>query len=99
MVNTDSRLFDDAFADENPDHATTLDPHFEKFLANAPKTELGGHIPSTGFEENEATRLENVEPILAMERARKGNQMPADESTRAVNIRDRPMSDVDWDLD
>lgn len=100
LVNTDPGLFDDGgFNDDSPDHATTLDPHFEKFLSAAPKTDIQGHIPSTGFEENEATRMANVEPIAALERARKANQMAPEESTRAVNIRDRPMSDVDWDLD
>ncbi|MGE0396647.1 MAG: NAD(P)-binding domain-containing protein [Kofleriaceae bacterium] len=102
MANVDAHLFDDGgFNDDNPDHATTLDPHFDKFLKSAPKTELQSGIPSTGFEENESTRLANVEGIAAMERARsKANQLPPEESTRAVNIRsDRPMSDVDWDLD
>ena len=104
MANVDAHLFDDGgFADDDPAHATTLDPHFDKFLKNAPKTELQTGlpgIPSTGFEENEATRMANVDGIAAMERARKANQLPPEESTRAVNIRtDRPMSDVDWDLD
>ncbi|MFN0247568.1 MAG: NAD(P)-binding domain-containing protein [Kofleriaceae bacterium] len=101
MANVDAHLFDDSeFNDDDPSHATTLDPQFEKFLKAAPKTELGSGIPSGGFEENEATRMANVDGIAAMERARKANQFPPDESTRAVNIRtDRPMSDVDWDLD
>jgi hypothetical protein len=101
MANVDAHLFDDGgFNDDDPNHATTLDPHFDKFLKNAPKTELQSGIPSTGFEENEATRMANVDGIAAMERARKANQLPPEESTRAVNIRtDRPMSDVDWDLD
>lgn len=102
MANVDAHLFDEndtGFNDDNPDHATTLDPHFDKFLKAAPKTELQGNIPTSGFEENESTRLANVDGIAALERARKANPLPADESTRAVNIRDRPMSDVDWDLD
>ncbi len=101
MAHIDARLFDDAgFNDDDPSHATTLDPHFDKFLTSAPKTELQSPIPSTGFDENEATRMADVEGIAAMERARVASQLPPEESTRAVNIRtDRPMSDVDWDLD
>ena len=102
IANVDAHLFDDSpFNDDNPDHATTLDPHFDKFMKSAPKTDIQqNNIPSTGFEENEATRMANVDGIAAMERARKANQLPPEESTRAVNIRnDRPMSDVDWDLD
>jgi thioredoxin reductase/ferredoxin len=50
----------------------------------------------------ESTALANVEALTAMERARAtppGN-LPQDERTRAVNIRNDPsMSEIDWDLD
>jgi thioredoxin reductase (NADPH) len=46
---------------------------------------------------DEATRLDDLEALAAMERARRpGNE----DRTRAVNIRNDPsISDVDWDLD
>ncbi len=47
---------------------------------------------------DEATRMSSIESLAAMERLR--NAPPADERTRAVNIRNDPsISDIDWDLD
>ena len=49
-------------------------------------------------EHDEATRMANIDGISGIERLR--NQVPQDERTRAVNIRnDKSISDIDWDLD
>ncbi len=94
MANIDARAYDEPFSEREP--GTEIDPS-ARFLAQAPKTD-----PDYGAEE--ATRMANVDSFAAMERQRKGGaqpqQPPAEERTRAVNIRgDKSISDIDWDLD
>ena len=83
MANIDARAFDEQFSDR--DLGTEIDPG-ARFMAQAPKTD-----PDYGSEE--ATRMSNIDSFAAMERQRRGAQQPlpgqppADERTRAVNIR------------
>ena len=90
MANIDARALDDPFSEREP--GTEIDQH-AKFLHQAPKTD-----PDYGSEE--ATRMANIDNFAAMERKRRAEQPPAEERTRAVNIRgDKSISDIDWDLD
>ncbi|MBL9015273.1 MAG: NAD(P)-binding domain-containing protein [Myxococcales bacterium] len=98
MADMDPRAFDEAHRDSEP--GTEIDGP-RRFLANVtPSTDPG--LPGGEFGNDDATRMQNIEGIAAMERARKGNvqQPPQEERTRAVNIRsDKSISDIDWDLD
>ncbi len=90
MANIDARALDDPFAER--ESGTEIDQN-AKFLHQAPKTD-----PDYGSEE--ATRMANIDNFAAMERKRRAEQPPAEERTRAVNIRgDKSISDIDWDLD
>jgi hypothetical protein len=69
----------------------------DKFLANAPTTdpsEAPVHLDEHADSE-EPTRMGNVDNLRGAR-----NNVPQDERTRAVNIRnDKSISDIDWDLD
>ncbi len=91
MANIDAHLMSKrAFDDANQGD------RLDKFLAQAPATD-----PSTApvhLDDDEATRMGNIDGIAGIERSR--NNVPQDERTRAVNIRnDKSISDIDWDLD
>jgi hypothetical protein len=94
MANVNPRALDKAtFDDHRP---TELDPHFDRFL-QAAAAEPPVHLDDAG---DEATRMANIDKFAAIERKRRAQQPPAEETTRAVNIRsDASMSDVDWDID
>ncbi len=69
----------------------------DKFMAQAPATDVNS-APVHLDEHDEATRLGNIDNVAGIERGR--NNVPQDERTRAVNIRnDKSISDIDWDLD
>jgi len=93
MASIDPRAFDEPFNEPFNDGelGTEIDPS-ARFLAQAPKTDPDYHG-------DEATRMSNIDSIAAMERKRRAPP-PAEDSTRAVNIRgDKSISDIDWDLD
>jgi thioredoxin reductase/ferredoxin len=48
--------------------------------------------------DDEATRLASAESLASLDRANRG-QPGNDERTRTVDIRDRKISDIDWDID
>jgi hypothetical protein len=89
---------------EEPTRMANIDAHLrndplDKFLSQAPSTDLNTTAPETLEDNDEATKMASLDGIAAMERARK-HPVPQDERTRAVNIRnDKSISDIDWDLD
>ena len=93
MANIDAHLMNKHAFDE----ANTEGERPDKFLSQAPATDPS-NAPVHLDEHDEATRMANIDGISGIERLR--NQVPQDERTRAVNIRnDKSISDIDWDLD
>ncbi len=99
LGNVDARLLDrDAIEDGL---ATILGSEIErdeppKFLDA--KTDLS--VSDQFSDDDERTRMSNVDAMAQMERANRGRQPVREEPTRAVDIRnDASISDIDWDLD
>ncbi len=91
MATIDPRAYDETGVEAHTERAAD-----RRFPPTAPATDpQHPFLEDTG---DEATRMSSIESITAMERMR--NAPPADERTRAVNIRNDPsISDIDWDLD
>jgi hypothetical protein len=74
------------------------EPVSAKFIGAA--TEPEAVLTDPFGNEDEATRMANIDGIAALERANRTQKPSREESTRAVDIRNDPsMSDVDWDID